>query len=184
MALGTRPSSSSHWFEKMLEGGADFALKFAADVCADPFKLSTWKAANPSWNYLPDLQDAIRRDAERAISDPVLLQSFKSLRLNMGVSDVLESELLGADTWRGITGDAPAKGPYVLGVDLGQSVSATAVAAYFVETGRLEVVACFGNDPPLRERGIADGVDTLYVRCAERGELLTAGGKSLSIMGR
>ena len=29
IALGTRPADSEHWFEKMLSGGADFALNYA-----------------------------------------------------------------------------------------------------------------------------------------------------------
>ena len=30
VALGTRPAEPTHWFEKMLTGGADFAMSFAA----------------------------------------------------------------------------------------------------------------------------------------------------------
>lgn len=36
----------------------------------------------------------------------------------------------------------------------------------------LDCFACFPETPHLLERGRADGVDRLYVECAERGELI------------
>ena len=62
---------------------------------------------------------------------------------------------------------------------MGQSVSQSAASAYYIETGRLESFGFFGTDPPLLERGIQDGVDSLYVRCAELGQVMTAGGKGV-----
>ena len=51
----------------------------------------------------------------------------------------------------------------------------SAAAAYWTDTGGLEAFAVFPETPSLHDRGMADGVDRLYLECAERGELLQAG---------
>lgn len=68
-------------------------------------------------------------------------------------------------------------GPYVLGIDLGQNAAMSAAAAYWMETGGLEAFAVFPEIPDLLERGRQDGVDRLYLECAERGELLQEGAR-------
>ena len=47
--------------------------------------------------------------------------------------------------------------------------------------GRLEAVAVFPAEPGLAERGLADGVGSLYQRMATRGEPLIAGRRVLDI---
>ena len=49
----------------------------------------------------------------------------------------------------------------------------TAAAAYWPQTGRLEVWGAFGGEPDLQARGRADNVGGLYVTMADRGELAT-----------
>ena len=94
----------------------------------------------------------------------------------MGVSDTIENVLLSADVWERIEGEGlPAGDGYVLGLDLGQNAAMSAAAAYWPDTGGLEAVACFPETPDLATRGQSDGVDRLYVACAERGELFQAG---------
>ena len=94
----------------------------------------------------------------------------------MGVADTVESVLLDAEEWLRVETDSvPREGPYVLGLDLGSSAAMSAAAAYWPRTGGLEAFAVFPMLPTLEERGGADGVERLYVRCAERGELLQAG---------
>ena len=61
------------------------------------------------------------------------------------------------------------------GLDLGQNAAMSAAAAYWTDTGGLDCFAVFPLEPRLHDRGLADGVDRLYVECAERGELLQAG---------
>ena len=63
---------------------------------------------------------------------------------------------------------------YVLGIDLGQNAAMSAASAYFAD-GRLEALAIFPELPTLAERGLGDGVGSLYVQMAQRGELLQAG---------
>ena len=96
--------------------------------------------------------------------------------MNQGVSDTVENVLLDADVWREIeTEGLDQGGQYVLGLDLGQNAAMSAAAAYWTDTGGLEAFAVFPETPSLHDRGMADGVDRLYLECAERGELLQAG---------
>ena len=112
----------------------------------------------------------------RARLDPAALASYQALRLNQGVADTVEAVLLGAPTWAAIEReDVERRGPYVLGVDLGGSAAQSAAAAFWPETGALDAVAAFPEQPSLAERGIADGVGRLYQDCHRRGELLIAG---------
>ena len=56
-----------------------------------------------------------------------------------------------------------------------------ACAAYWPATGRLESLASFPTVPGLAERGLRDGVASLYVRMAERGELVATGGEAIDV---
>ena len=81
----------------MLTGGADYAQVHAALDSDKPFHVRTWKRANPSLNYMPDLRAVIEKEAARARRDASLLPAFEALRLNKGVSDVSASR-----TYRGV----------------------------------------------------------------------------------
>ncbi len=183
--IGTRPASEDHPFEKMLAGGADYRQVHQADKGKhDPFKLASWRRANPSLDYLPDLKATIKKEAARARKDADKLASFEALRLNMGTADVIESYVLGPDAWKEISGqEAERSGPWALGVDCGENAAMTAAAAYWPETGRLEALAVFPMRPGLLERGQRDGVGPLYERLAARGELTQAGDLVASIPG-
>ena len=161
----------------MLDGGADFAMSYQARKNDPPFQRRTWKRANPSLDAMPDLEKAIRREAELARRDPSLQAQFEALRLNLGVSDTAQMSLLDADTWQRLeklpTGERDAE--YILGLDLGANAAMTAAAAYWPRTGRLECFAVFPERPSLAERGLRDGVGSLYSRMNQRGELLVAG---------
>ena len=175
--LGTRANSPDHPFEAAfkLVGYAQIHAARAGDRI---FQRRTWKRANPGLDRQPDLEKAIRQEAERAKKDPSALARFKALRLNLGVSDTVESVLLDFDTWERIETDAPeTAGPFVLGLDLGQNAAMSAAAAYFLEGGGLEAFAVFPEYTDLLERGRQDGVDRLYVECFDRGELLTEGAR-------
>ena len=181
--IGTRPAHEDHPFEKMLVGGADYHQVHAAQKGKhDPFKLATWRRANPSIDAMPDLKATIKKEAARARKDADRLASFEALRLNMGVGDTIESYVLGPDVWKEISGqEAERSGPWALGVDCGENAAMTAAAAYWPETGRLECLAVFPERPSLIERGQRDGVGPLYERLAARGELTQAGDLVASI---
>ena len=70
----------------------------------------------------------------------------------------------------------------VWGLDLGTSPAAmSAVACYWPATGALEALAAFPREPSLAERGLRDGVGSLYQQCATRGELIQCGGRAVDI---
>ena len=177
IAIGTRPARSDHPFERMLNGGTDFAMSFAARKGDPPFQRRTWKRANPSLDHLPDLEKTIRKEANLARQDESLVPQFEALHLNLGVSDTAQAMLLDADTWTRLERlpDAPREGAYILGLDLGANAAMTAAAAYWTHTGRLECFAVFPERPSLPERGLKDGVGALYQRMHNRGELHIAG---------
>ena len=177
IALGTRPADESHWFARMLES-APYAQVHAARPDDPPFWLRTIRRANPSLDHLPSLKARIQAEIVDARNDPDALASFKALRLNLGVADVDRAVLLDAAAWKRATGlpePEPVRGGYVLGVDLGTSAAMSAAAAYH-RSGWLDAVAVFPEQPDLRRRGLADGVGSLYVKMADRGELVIAGG--------
>ena len=123
VALGTRPADETHWFAKMLAGGADYAQVHAAGPDDPKFQRRTWAKANPSMSHMPDLEAAIRAEAKQARQDPALLASFDSLRLNLGTEDAAVSTLLDVGLWRAIEGTAERAGACVWGVDLGGSAA-------------------------------------------------------------
>ena len=129
IAISTRPADSRHPFQRMLDGGADFSVTYAADMDADPFSPATWRKANPSLRYMPDLMDVIRKEAALARKDSTLLSAFRALRLNQGVSDVKESFVFDPAKWEELEGDAPMVGSPVFGVDLGTNASQSAIAS-------------------------------------------------------
>ena len=174
IALGTLPADGQHWFSEMLRS-APYHQLHAAPRDAPVYRAKTWAMANPSLKYLPSLLAQLKQEAASAKRDGVILQSFKSLRLNQGVADVAQGLLLEANLWEAIEGDAEAAGPYILGLDLGGSTAQSAAAAYYPESGRLEGFACFPAQPNLEVRGTADGVGPLYQECARRGELMVEG---------
>ena len=183
IALGTRPASSDHWFAKMLAGTADYAQAHAAAEDDSPFQRRTWAKANPSLDFMPDLEAAIRTEAGHARIDPSVLHEFRALRLNLGTAEVAEAVLIEAGTWARIEGQAERGGPLVWGADLGTSAAMSAIAAYWPATGRLETVAAFPVEPPLAERGLRDGVGGLYVETLARGELIQTGQRAVDLGG-
>ena len=174
IALGTLPADGSHWFSEMLRS-APYHQLHAAAKDAPIYQARTWARANPSLRYLPSLKAELKKEAAAAKRDGVVLQSFKSLRLNMGLADVVSGVLLEADVWAGIEGEAERSGEYVLGLDLGGSTAQSAAAAYWPESGRLEGFAVFPEHPNLATRSTNDGSGSLYSECYRRGELLLAG---------
>lgn len=181
VAIGTRSESATHWFSKMLAGGAAFATTYAASPEDNPFHRRTWAKANPSLRYFPSLLRRYELEAQEARSDPEKLASFKALRLNLGTPDTTQSSLITPERWAEIEGEAERAGDYVMGVDLGTSGAMSALAAYWPETGRLESLAAFPEIPPLLERGQQDGVSTQYEQMHARGELLIAGRRASDV---
>ena len=177
ISLGTRPASPTHPFQQMLDSDEGYSQSHAARPNDPPFRVSTWRRANPSWDHLPDLRADVRAAAAAAKKDPSLMQEFEALHLNKGLSDVAQMSLLDSETWlrcMALPEGAPV-GDYILGIDLGGSASMSAAAAYWPATGRLQVFGVFPEVPSLLERGMRDGVAGDYVRFAKDGDLLIGG---------
>ena len=61
-----------------------FRLSYAAPKDADPFKVRTWRRANPSLSFMPDLRAVIESEAQDARQDPAALASFRALAAESG----------------------------------------------------------------------------------------------------
>ena len=181
ISLGTAPASETHWFSRQLAGGAAYAQTHAARPSDPPFRLATWRKANPSLDHLPSLLAEIRDEAADAKADENMLAGFRALRLNLGTPDTLRQWLLSPNTWERIEGNAASAGRCLWGIDLGTSAAMSAVAAYWPESGRLDVLCAFPREPGLAERGLADGVGNLYVKGFTHGELVMCGGEAVDI---
>lgn len=177
LQIGTRPATVDHPFAKALAGSSGYVQVHAAGEADPPFQRRTWKKANPGLDHFPDLEAQIRKEAVRARQDPDALATFKALRLNMGVSDVVESLLLGPETWERIQAKEPVErsGKYALGLDLGSTSAFSAAAAFHPASGAAECFGVLPHSPGLGEKGMADGVGRLYIRMHQRGEVLLAG---------
>ena len=183
LAIGTRPATEDHPFARMLSDESILSIIHAADPDDDPLAWSTVRKANPSLACMPELRKELRKEMKLAALDPAALASWRALRLNMGVEDSEQSNLLvTADTWKSIEGDIEREGRPVWGVDTAEGTAMCAVSAFWPASGRLDAIACFPEQPSLRERGLHDGVGKLYVECAARGELLTLGRRAPDIV--
>ena len=177
--IGSRPSSDSHFFARLL-AEADpsvYAQTHAAGSDDPPFAVKTWRKANPALAYgLPDIE-TLRAEARLAKRDPAELATFRSLRLNQGTSEVESRMLIDALVWRGIeTDELPTReGPVAFGIDLGGTAAFSACAAYWPRTGRLEGFVSCGTDPELSRRALADGVSGVYEAMRDAGELVQLG---------
>ena len=182
IALGTLPAIPDHWFSRMFgPDGAAYAQAHAAPVDDPPFRLATWRKANPSLNHLPSLRAEIAEEATAARKDAALLAAFRALRLNQGTSDVEVAVLLDPGLWLGIEQVVDRAGPAVWGIDLGTSEAQSAISVFWPQTGALACIAAFPNQPSLAERGLRDGCGGLYVECARRGELILCGERATDI---
>ena len=183
--IGTRPSSDSHFFARLLEEDdpSVFALVFAARQDDNPFSVRTWRRANPALDHgLPDIE-TLRAEARLAKRDPAELATFRALRLNQGTSEIESRMLIDAMVWRAAETDElpPREGPFSLGVDLGGTAAFSAAAAYWPRTGRLEGFVSCGTQPPLSERALGDGVSGVYEAMRDAGELVQLGGRVVPV---
>ena len=183
--IGTRPASDSHFFARLLaeDDRSVYAQVHAARPDDPPFAVKTWRKANPALAHgLPDIE-TLRAEARLAKRDPAELATWRSLRLNQGTSEVESRMLIDALVWREVETDAlpPREGPVAFGIDLGGTAAFSACAAYWPETSRLEGFVACGNDPPLSERALADGVPGVYEAMRDAGELVQLGGRVVPV---
>ena len=149
----------------------------AADDC-DLLDRDAWTAANPglasgikSMAYMVDA-------AARAVASPADQPAFRAYDLNQPRNPATET-LTTPEDWRACEREElpDRAGPCIVGFDLGGSSSLTALAAFWPDTGRMEVWTACGDTPSLLERSRADGVGDLYTQMERRGELATYPGR-------
>ena len=145
---------------------------YCSGMTDDPTDPDVWEASNPGLVDGIKSRDYMRDMARRAVANPADMAAFRAYDLNapQNPDRVL---LVSMEQWNAVKElQVPdRRGPCVVGLDLGGSASMTAAAAYWPQTGRLEVAAALPGVPPLRERALADGVGTRYERMVDRGEL-------------
>ena len=158
-----------------LRGRADDATVcwhgYTTTATDDPSDPDTWAKANPGLADGIKSTDYMRDMARRAVANPADMAAFRAYDLN-APQDPGRVMLVTMDQFEAARREPPPRtGDCVVGVDLGGSSSMTAAAAYWWESGRLEVCAALPGVPDLRARAMADGVGNRYERMVERGEL-------------
>ena len=143
---------------------------------------AAWHAANPGLKAQIKSLVYMRHQAARALATPADQPSFRAFDLNQP-QEPTGQLLIDAGDWRACEVDdlPPQRGPMVLGLDLSSGYAMTAAAAYWPETGRLQGLCAFPDEPDLRKRGDNDGVGQLYGEMAAKGELVTTPGRTVSI---
>ena len=176
--FGTRARSRLHFFSRIIDMANDdptiLCHSYHANKKDDLFHKRTWDKANPALRYgMPSLE-VLKAEARQARKDESLKQSFMALRLNMGVSEIKDTDILiEPDTWEEtLKLRVPEReGQPVFGVDLGGAFAMSSCVACW-PNGRIEQVSMFGKIPPLKERSERDGIGELYFRLHDQGELL------------
>ena len=130
---------------------------------------SAWLEANPGLGTVKQIA-YMENEVERIRNAPGDENTFRAYDLNQRLDPTREM-IFSPDDLRGcFTDDAPGRGgPAYLGFDFGEATSATAAAAIWPATGRLETWMAFGDVPDIRDRGRRD--DAPYAEMVARGEL-------------
>ena len=141
-----------------------------------------WAAGNPGLACGIKQVEHLRTEAIRVTATPSDLASFLAYELNLPQKPGREMIFAPADLAGCWVDTLPERaGPCSLGLDFGEATSATAAAAIWPETGRVELWLAFGDVPDLLTRGRRDGAR--YDRMAERGELRTYPGPVTPVAG-
>ena len=183
--IGTRPSSPLHFFQVSLDDVSNdvFSMSFAADQDDDEFSEETWKLANPGLDRNMPAIETLRAEALRAQVDEQSRATFRSLRCNMGVSDLnVSNELLSISDFKLIEGVPQIGGPFVMGIDLGGSSSFSAIAGIDEKTGGVFCLQAFGGAHDLAKLEQQESYPAgHYQRMVADGSLLRLGEKVVPI---
>ena len=181
--IGTRPDSTEHPFQQALDGrnkSVEYIQVHAARPDDPPFQRRIWDRANPGLNAMPDLLEAIKREAAAAKDNRELLPQFEALRLNKGVKDSADNlaGLITPEIYADLEADGvDIIGDYVLALDVGGGFAQTAAAAVSLDQPHtVETLATWPGVPELKQRSRGDNL-ARYKRMIEQGELILQDGR-------
>ena len=156
--------------------------KWTSSIESDVNDREAWMASNPG------LADGIKslkymeRMAKRAKSSPGNEMHFRAYDLNQPV-DPEREVIVSINDYRKCRVEKPCKGhEVVIGLDLGGSSSMTCACLYWHQTGYMEVLGAFGDDPPLKQRADNDRMGSLYWRMAKEGHLRIFPGRTTPVV--
>lgn len=93
--------------QKLLEGthedDAYWCVIYESDATADIQAESTWRIANPLYDYSENLRDTIKDEAKAVENDPVNENSFRRLRLGQWTSS--ETKWIKSEYWLSLAGN-------------------------------------------------------------------------------
>ena len=148
---------------------------FQAEEGAALDSAEAWDAANPGIKAKIKSRDYMVSESRRVASSVSDQPAFLAFDLNRPQSPSREQVCAPSD-WAACTVQhsselPPRSGPCHVGIDIGGSASMCGAAAWWRETGRLEIFAAFPSRPGLVARGTADGVGNAYSEAASSGAL-------------
>ena len=140
---------------------------------------ANWAAANPALGVIKAVS-YMRAEAARVIATPSDQASFRAHDLNLPGAPVGEL-IASVESWRRCEvapPDLPPRsGACCVGVDLGLNRSFCSAAAWWPETGRLEVLTAAPDTPGLAARARHDAAGALYERAHRDGVLMVLSGR-------
>ncbi|MET4101606.1 phage terminase large subunit-like protein [Roseovarius sp. MBR-78] len=173
----------SRWLDTPPRGCYVQEHRAAPDLAADDWP--SLLQANPGVpeNIGPSKDWLLRAAAQAIERGGNALASFRNLHRNERVNTEARQLLIELEQWAACEVDMqPSRqGPVCVGLDLGASASMTAAAFYWPDSGRLETLGWFPDDPSLAVRGVNDGVGRRYQEMADRGELRTMTGRTVPV---
>ena len=134
---------------------------------------AAWKQANPGYGVIK-MPSYFREQVDRVLATPADEQDFVAHDLNR--PGAVTGELLcSLVQWRDLEAAPdelpPRRGPVYLGIDVGDVASFTSTAAYWPDSGRLEVFTACPDTPPLAKRARWDAAGSLYEVARRDGHL-------------
>ena len=136
-----------------------------------------WRAANPLLGTVKS-EKYMEQQLKRVLQSPADQNYFRAHDLNQEVDSETEI-LITPDELNACYADEedlpPRGGPVVVGVDMGEARSASAVTVIYVSSGRCEVYMAFGDTPSLSDRAALDNAP--YLDMYRAGDLWLFDGK-------
>lgn len=156
-------------FAEILANPATLAHVYAAPDGCELDDRDAWRAANPGLGTIKT-ERYMAAEVARLAGAPGDEPAFRAFDLNQALNPDAEL-IVSPDDLRACFTDAPPprEGAAFLGFDFGEAKSATAAAAIWPATGRMECWMAFGDTPALAKRAKAD--DAPYAEMKRAGEL-------------